>query len=153
MRLTVMQQLSKGIADGLQPADSSLDPAASLERIKWFLWHGNVFEALQVLGVVQEDLEEAGSHCHAPSVMKLLRLLRKFAGYIRLNQAFIHNYGDRHRYGEIISTAFVESTVNFVLSKRFVKKQQMCGTQQGAHLLLQVRLQVLNQDWRSTFER
>jgi len=30
---------------------------------------------------------------------------------------------DRYRYGELISTSFVESTVNYVLSKRFVKKQ------------------------------
>ena len=33
------------------------------------------------------------------------------------------NYGDRYRHKETTSTAFVESTVNFVVSKRFVKKQ------------------------------
>jgi hypothetical protein len=38
---------------------------------------------------------------------------------------YIVNYGDRYRNGETISTAFVESTVNEVISKRFVKKQQM----------------------------
>jgi hypothetical protein len=44
------------------------------------------------------------------------------------NQAFIPNYSDRYRHGETISTAFVESTVNYVVSKRFVKKQQMRWT-------------------------
>ena len=53
----------------------------------------------------------------------------------------------------MISTAFVESTVKEVISKRMVKKQQMRWTKQGAHLLLQVRAQVLNEDLRSTFER
>jgi hypothetical protein len=53
----------------------------------------------------------------------------------------------------VISTAFVESTVNRVISKRFVKKQQMRWTKKGAHLLLQVRTQVLNEDLRPTFER
>ena len=32
-----------------------------------------------------------------------------------------------------ISTAFVESTINQVVSKRFVKKQQMQWTPRGAH--------------------
>ena len=49
--------------------------------------------------------------------------------------------------------AFVESTVNYVVSKRFVKKQQKRWTQRGAHLLLQTRVQVLNDDLRNTFCR
>jgi hypothetical protein len=36
-----------------------------------------------------------------------------------------------------------ESTVNQVISKRFVKKPQMKWTKRGAHLLLQVRTHVL----------
>ncbi len=67
--------------------------------------------------------------------------------------SFIPNYGDRYRHDEMISTAFVESAVNYVISKRFVKKQQMRWTQRGAHLLLQTRVQVLNDDLRKTFGR
>jgi hypothetical protein len=44
----------------------------------------------------------------------------------------------------------VESAVNQIVSKRFVKKQQMQWTKKGAHLLLQIRIEVLNGDWRST---
>jgi hypothetical protein len=61
--------------------------------------------------------------------------------------------GDRNRYDETISTAFMESTVNYVVSRRFVKKQQMRWTQRGAYLLLQTRVQVLNDDLRNTFCR
>src|SRR5258706_5809473 len=57
------------------------------------------------------------------------------------------------RHGETISTAFVESAINQVLTKRFVKRQQMRWTERGAHLLLQVRTKVLNEDWRSTLSR
>ena len=39
----------------------------------------------------------------------------------------------------VISTAFVESTINQVVSRRFVKKQQMQWTLRNAHLLLQTR--------------
>ena len=54
---------------------------------------------------------------------------------------------------ETISTGFVESAINQVVSKRMVKKQQMRWTERGARLLLQVRTRVLNQEWRSTLSR
>jgi hypothetical protein len=81
---------------------------------------------------------------------KLLKAVKEFHSYIEANQAFIPNYGDRYRHGETISTAFVETTVNYVISKRFVKKQQMRWTQRGARLLLQT---VPNNDLRETFCR
>jgi hypothetical protein len=43
--------------------------------------------------------------------------------------------------------------VNQVVSKRMVKQQQMRWTQQGAHLLLQIRTQALNGDLRGNFCR
>jgi hypothetical protein len=71
--------------------------------------------------------------------------------YIEWNQGFIPNYGERYRHGERISTGFVESTVNQVVSKRMVKKQQMQWSKRGAHLLLQIRTRVLNGEWEETF--
>ena len=47
----------------------------------------------------------------------------------------------------------MESAVNQVVSRRFVKKQQMRWTPAGAPLLLQIRTQVLNQTWRGTLSR
>ena len=87
------------------------------------------------------------------SIQKLLQAVREFNGYITANQQYIVNYGDRYRNGEIISTAFVESTVNEVISKRFVKKQQMRWTKEGAHNLLQVRICVLNSDLKQLFSK
>lgn len=57
------------------------------------------------------------------------------------------------RYGDSIASGFVESTVNEVVSKRMVKKQQMQWTPRGAHLLLQVRTKVLNEELDQTFQR
>ena len=48
--------------------------------------------------------------------------VRGFGCYIEANQSFIPNHGDRYRHGEAISTAFAESAVNQVVSKRMVKK-------------------------------
>jgi len=81
----------------------------------------------------------------------MLQALQEFNGYITANEHYIVNYGDRYRNGETISTAFVESTVVEVISKRFVKKQQMRWTKEGAHRLLQVRIQVLNGELQQTF--
>ena len=65
----------------------------------------------------------------------------------------IPNYGERHRAGETISTAFAESAVNQVISKRMVKKQQMRWSPRGAHLLLQIRTRVLNDTLADDYRR
>ena len=84
---------------------------------------------------------------------KLIRKLEEFETYIRNNSGFIPNYGERYRYGEVISTAFVESTINQVVSRRMVKKQQMCWSQRGAHFLLQVLTHALNDELRGMFQQ
>jgi hypothetical protein len=81
----------------------------------------------------------------------LLKAVAEFHTYIEDNRRFIPNYGERFRQGERISTGFVESTVNQVVSKRMVKRQQMQWSPRGAHLLLQTRTRVLNGDLEETF--
>ena len=81
------------------------------------------------------------------------KAVREFDSYIRANRQFIPNYGDRWRNKERIATGFVESTVNQVISKRMLKKQQMRWTKRGAHLLLQIRTRVLNDEWGTTLAR
>ena len=84
---------------------------------------------------------------------KLFKAVTEFGGYIRANASCIPNYGERYRAGEAISSAFVESTVNQVVSQRMVKKQQMRWTPKSAHLLLQVRTKVLNDELADAFRR
>jgi hypothetical protein len=52
---------------------------------------------------------------------------------------------------EVIATGFVESAVNQIVKKRFAKKQQMQWTKKSAHLLLQMRTQVLDEWLEETF--
>jgi hypothetical protein len=79
--------------------------------------------------------------------------VEEFSTYIQRNRDFIPNYGERYHTGERISTGFVESAVNQVVSKRMAKKQQTQWTQRRAHLLLQVRTRVLNEEWEDVFRR
>ena len=158
MRLTSMGQLLRGMMTELKPASPGAQTSADLVRIEkhlqsanWNLWHGNVPHALQKIAEMEDDL--AMLENNPANQKKLQKAVKEMFGYISANKNFIPNYGDRYRHKETISTAFVESTVNYVVSKRFVKKQQMRWTQRGAHLLLQTRVQVLNGDLRNSFCR
>jgi hypothetical protein len=148
MRITVMNQIAKGLKTKDQMMGT--ETLETLESIKWYLWHGNVFRALQEIESLFFSLDTDKT---PPEQMKLLKLVEEFDTYIRNNRPFIPNYGDRYRNGERISTGFVESTVNQLVSQRMVKKQQMRWSRKGAHRLLQVRTRVLDGEWRNTFER
>ncbi len=84
---------------------------------------------------------------------KLLRAVEEFHTYITNNENFITNYAERYRQGDRISSGFVESAVNYVIAKRFTKRQQMKWSPEGAHLLLQTRTCVLNGDLEQTFRK
>src|SRR5450759_3052991 len=158
MRITVMTNMAKSLCSpppdpdlpAAPPPDLAADVGGQLESVKWFLWHGNVFRALQIIDELTVDLDVA-----EPSVSeaKLLKAVGEFDSYIRANAERIPNYGERYRAGETISTSFVESAVNQLVSKRMVKKQQMRWTPRGAHLLLQVRVRVLNDQLADDFHR
>jgi hypothetical protein len=143
LRITVMGQGPPGF----KLRDLALK---ELERIKWFLWHGNAFCALQTASWLYMDIDADNP---TEKHKKLLNKLEEFETYIRNNAGFIPNYGERWRYGETTTTAFVESTINEVVSKRMVKKQQMRWSQRGAHWLLQVRTRVLNDELREIFQQ
>jgi hypothetical protein len=160
MRLRVMGQMAKGLVNeqnitSAHPEDAEEeDPAdigKELERVKRFLWHGNVVRASDTIEDIEGELDFLSQD--GESRRKLFKAVREFRGYIEANQNFIPNYGDRYRHGEKISTAFAESAVNQVVSKRMVKKQQMRWSESGAHNLLQVRTKVLNDQLRETFVR
>ena len=155
MRITTLTQTAQGLPETSGEGNRTLqaDVLRDLERIKWFLWHGNTFKALQVLGSVESNLEVEDLTSGNVTAARLDKAVSEFTTYIENNQGFIPNYGERYRNGERISTGFVESTGHYVVRKRMVKKQQMRWSQRGAHLLLQIRTRVLNGEWEETFRQ
>jgi hypothetical protein len=147
MKLTVLQQQNKAFLE--ENPEEGAHAAKTLERVKYYLWHGNVDQALECPGWLLFDLEV--QRRRFPTAAKLERGVTEFDTYIRNNQKFIPNFGERYRQGDTISTTFVESTINQVVSKRFVKRQQMQWTPKGAHLLLQTRTKVLDGDLEEVF--
>ena len=149
MRITVLQQQSKSLQ--AEKAEAGAAASKQVASVKHLLWHGNVEEALERVGSLLMNLDLIRQH--AAATEKLSGGVAEFLTYIRNNRESIPNYGERYRQGETISTAFVESTINQVVSRRFVKKQQMQWTLRGAHLLLQARTKVLNDELDEVFRR
>jgi hypothetical protein len=108
-----------------------------------------VFQALNELQSLEMDLDAAVLRDKNEIAQKLLKGVEDLHTYVERNREFVPNYGERYRNGEKI----VESAINQVVSKRMVKKQQMGWSQRGAHLLLQIRTLVLDEEWENTFRR
>jgi hypothetical protein len=149
MRLTVLQEQTKALK-GERP-QTAADVSKRLESVNHLLWHGNTEEALERLGDLTMDLSLI--QAHRTTAKKVAAGVAEFKTYICNNREFIPNFGERRRQGETISSAFIESTINQVVSRRFVKRQQICWTLRGAHLLLQTRTKVLNDELEDVFRR
>jgi len=112
MRLTVMTNMAKSLHP--PPPDPDLDLTTEtatklvgevrddLKRLKWFLWHGNVFRALNTIQGIIMDLETLHPD-DQPS--KLLTAAREFDTYLRANADAIPNYAERYRSGETIASS------------------------------------------------
>lgn len=149
MRITVMQQYVKGLIHHNPEEGEAL--ARLLRQIKGYLWNGNLHDALLVIDDLVMDLEEIETTY--ASIKALRKAASEFQAYITNNGSMIPNYAERRRYGERVSTGFVESTVNTVVGKRFCKRQQMRWSKTGAHLMLQTRTRTLDGTLRNKFEQ
>jgi hypothetical protein len=149
MKLMVLAQYGKGLVHC--DAELGEEIREKIERLKWSLWHGNVYKALYKIDDIESliyNFEETYA-----KFKQLLRAVEEFRTSITNNGHLIPNDGERYRNDEAIATGFVESTVNQVVSKCFCKKQQMQWSKRGAHLLLQTRVKTLNRELGTVFKR
>jgi hypothetical protein len=98
MRLTVLQQTAKGLPLTIQDEEETYVlrnvVVRELERLKWLLWHGNVYRAFQAVESVGMDLDVAAATGDG-TARKSLKAVEEFHTYIDRNRAFIPNYGER----------------------------------------------------------
>jgi hypothetical protein len=151
--LTVMQQVLYG-RDALDQFPGVIHDLLCkwLTSMKWRLWHGRVSGALQRLASMLFTLKRRGV-ARKRAALRLRRLSSKLQRYLKNNANSIPNYGKRYRSGQRISTAFVESAVNQLIDKRMSKSQQMRWSPEGAHALLQVRAEVVDERLGAAFTR
>jgi hypothetical protein len=147
LRLTGLGQYAKGLAHHNPIEATALQDR--LERIQWRLWHGDADEALRRARELAGDVAALASDY--PGLARLVKATAGLGTYIENNAGAIADYAERWDHGEIISTAFAESTVDLVVSRRFAKKQQMQWSKKGAHRLLQTRTRTLDGTLRDLF--
>jgi hypothetical protein len=87
IRITVLTQLAKGPRCAPQTAP---DVAAQLQRVKWFLSHGNVFRARQTVDDLTADLTDADASVESG---KLAKAVREFGGYLAANASATRTTG------------------------------------------------------------
>ena len=111
----------------------------AISRAKWLIWHGKAGKAVARLHELDETLLERPAYAFGT----LWWNLHSVAGYIRDNPGLV-NYARRHLLGLPISSSIAESAVNQVVSLRMAKKRQMRWSDEGTHLLAQVRVHAIN---------
>ena len=149
MRITVMRQYVKGLSHHNPEEGRATD--RFLCQIKGYLWNGNLRDGHRVIEEMAMDLECIETDY--PSIKALRKAAGEFEVYIHNNAWTIRNYAERRRYGERVSTGFVESAINTVVGKRFGKRQQMQWSKPGAHLLFQTRTRAVKGTLREKFEQ
>ena len=112
---------------------------------------GDSYEALAWAKALTADIPTLNAAC--PGLKRLIKAATGLATYITNNAAAIVIYSRCWLNGERISTAFVDTTVNFVISRRFAKKQRMKWSKLGAHRLLQIRTKTLDGTLCNLFSR
>jgi hypothetical protein len=141
-------------ARGLGAADTHLADEAvrGLERAKWRLWHGRWPGCRRKLAALCRWTQRPSVRGVA-NIARLEHHVGELLAYLERNQGALVHYATRHRNGEPISTAFVESAVNEIIAKRMNKKQQMRWNRAMVQPFLDVRTAVLNDTLENTFRR
>lgn len=121
MQLTNLGQCLNGLAR--LDAERTAELQVALEDTKWNLWHGKVKRCLEWLWLIEWRMWHFASGY--PTFSALARAVHAVQRYLWRNGDLIPTYAQRHRDGQAISTAFVESLVNSLLAKRFSKRQSM----------------------------
>lgn len=119
------------------------DVEREIRSAKWLVWHGKASHAVARLHALDNRLLDKPGYEYST----LWWNLHNVAGFVR-NNAGLVNYARRHHKGLPISSAIAESAVNQVVSLRMAKKKQMRWSDEGAHLLAQVRVHDINGELR-----
>jgi hypothetical protein len=150
MRFQHVTQVARGLSHNQIPAIAKLWVTGKVDRAKWCLWNGKSSKGLHYLQAVRDWLTPTRQR-EAPGLARLSTWLRDLLQYLNANRDSLPNYGKRYRSDQPISTAWVESTVNEIIAKRMVKKQQMRWNRFTVQPFLTVRVHVLNDTLERVF--
>lgn len=143
MKLRPVEQTAAWWARRLPP-DEQEEFQEDIAAVGWRLWNGQTDRAIDLIGRLFHDLK--GDEQGSAAIVSLRGGLLSLRTYIAQNRGSIANYGARYREGKRIASTAAEASVNNLVARRMVKKQQMRWSERGANLLLQVRVALANGD-------
>jgi hypothetical protein len=143
MKLRPVEQTAAWWARRLPP-DEQEEFQEDIAAVRWRLWNGQTDRAIDLIGRLFHDLK--GDEQGSAAIVSLRGGLLSLRTYIAQNRGSIANYGARYREGKRIASTAAEASVNNLVARRMVKKQQMRWSERGANLLLQVRVALANGD-------
>ncbi len=113
-----------------------------MAAVRWRLWNGQADRANGLIGRLFHDLkaDEQGSS----AIIALRGGLLNLRTCIEQNRGSIANHSARYCEGKRIASTAAEASVNKLVARRMVKKQQMRWSKHGANLLLHVRVALAN---------
>ena len=152
MRFEHALQAARGLGAGTFSDYLQGHPIRELESAKWRLWHGRSSACLGRLARLMHWFDAAHVR-DVKGAAAVQRHINDLIEYLYANELALVNYGRRRRDRLPISTAFVESAVNEILSKRMIKKQQMRWNRWTVQPFLDVRVAVLNKTLAGSFRR
>ena len=114
-----------------------------LEKVKWFLWHGNVDNALERLTQLQCTMKDE----------KLLSDLKELSEYIQRNRCYIVDYQERQAAHLPFTSTLAESSVNALINARQKDNKKMQWTREGAHHILQIRTSRFSKTWEQDWQK
>jgi hypothetical protein len=149
MRLRPIEQMGSNIADVLGDVDADTAAAirSKLPRLRYQMWHGKWAAAIERMrGIYRGAGAVIGSlrPVDAERVERFRQHMVNLRDYLKNNWSSLTNYGHARRHGRRISSAPAESGMSHLVNQRMGKRQPMCWSQEGAHLLLQVRCAMLD---------
>jgi hypothetical protein len=123
-----------------------------LEKVKWFLWHGEAQKGLERLAQLQLTITDGKNNKDE----KLASDLKDLYEYLERNQKYIVNYQKRRSANLPFTSTYAESSVNEIINFRQKNNKKMQWSREGAHNILQIRTsqfsKTLEQDWEKAQE-
>ena len=120
-----------------------VDFKKKLEKVKWFLWHGNSKSSLERLAQLQPDVNDE----------KLSSVLQELYEYIDRNKDYITNYQERQATNLPFTSTVAESSVNELINTRQKNNKKMQWSREGAHNILQIRTSRFSKTWEQDWEK
>ena len=114
----------------------------SLESAKWKLWHGKAKEALTKLRLLKDNITDTEKKSKVQGLYD----------YLQNNLDYLVNYDERKEAGKAYSSQVAESHIDTLINARHKRKRKMQWTREGAHNVLQIRAEMVSEEWEEKWQ-